>query len=105
MGLSFIGAPIGLIAGIVIQKTNSYRIPIIVGWALMVVGIGLLSTLDADSSRSKAIGYSIIAGMGIGDLILASYFPVLAPIKVAQNAHALALLVFVRNFSLVRSIQ
>ncbi|KAJ7833677.1 major facilitator superfamily domain-containing protein [Mycena leptocephala] len=101
LGLSFIGAPIGLIAGIVIQKTNSYRIPIIVGWALMVVGIGLLSTLDADSTRSKAIGYSIIAGMGIGDLILASYFPVLAPIKVAQNAHALALLVFVRNFSLV----
>ncbi|KAF7340295.1 Iron permease [Mycena venus] len=101
LGVAFIAAPMGLIAGVIIQKTNSYRIPIGVGWILMIVGIGLLSTLDADTSRGKSIGYSIIAGMGIGVLILASYFPVLAPINVSQNAHALALFVFVRNFSLV----
>ncbi|KAJ7711738.1 major facilitator superfamily domain-containing protein [Mycena olivaceomarginata] len=100
MPVAFIAAPIGLIAGIVIQKTNGYRITITVGWILAAVGYGLLSTLDADTSRGKSIGYSVICGAGFGSLILASYFPVLAPLSVRQNAPALALFVFIRNFSL-----
>ncbi|KAF7362515.1 Iron permease [Mycena venus] len=103
LGLAFISAPMGLVAGILIQKTNSYRIPIWVGWFCMIIGVGLLSTLDADTPRGKPIGYSIISGCGIGILFVASYFPVLAPLHVSKNAQALAFFVFLRNFSLVRS--
>ncbi|KAJ6472375.1 hypothetical protein C8R47DRAFT_728313 [Mycena vitilis] len=104
LGLSFIAAPMGLLAGIIIQKTNSYRVPIAFGWTMMILGMGLLSTVNADTGRSVSIGYTVIVGIGIGVLILASYFPVLAPINVTQNAQALALFVFVRNFSLVWGI-
>jgi hypothetical protein len=69
----------------------------------MIVGVGLLGTLEADTSRAKPIGYSIIAGSGIGILFVASYFPVLAPLHVSKNAQALSFFVFLRNFSLVRS--
>ncbi|KAK7059979.1 iron permease [Favolaschia claudopus] len=101
LGVAFITAPVGLFAGIVIQKTHSYRVPLWIGWIWIVVGIALLGTLDADTSRGKAIGYSIIAAIGMGTLILGSYFPVLAPVSVTKNAHALAFFVFLRNFSLV----
>ncbi|KAF7362520.1 Iron permease [Mycena venus] len=104
LGLAFISAPMGLVAGILIQKTNSYRIPIWVGWFCMIIGVGLLSTLDADTPRGKPIGYSIISGCGIGILFVASYFPVLAPLHVSKNAQALAFFVFLRNFSLVWGI-
>ncbi|KAJ6482029.1 major facilitator superfamily domain-containing protein [Mycena vitilis] len=104
LALAIIAAPAGLIAGVVIQKTNSYRVPIAVGWIFMILGVGLLSTLNFDTSRSKAIGYSAISGAGLGILILATYFPVLAPITVTQNAQALALFIFMRNFSLVWGI-
>ncbi|KAJ7050318.1 major facilitator superfamily domain-containing protein, partial [Mycena amicta] len=99
--VGFLAAPAGLIAGIIIQRTNAYRIPMSVGWVLSIVGFGLLSTLDADTSRARSIGYSVICGAGLGTLVLATYFPVLAPLSVAQNTQALALLIFVRNMSYV----
>ncbi|KAF7355674.1 Iron permease [Mycena sanguinolenta] len=101
LALAIIPAPMGLIAGLIIQKRNSYRVPLAVGWILLLIGVGLLSSLDADTSRSQAIGYTVLCGAGFGILILGSYFPVLAPIKITQNAQALALFVFIRNFSLV----
>ncbi|KAJ7624051.1 major facilitator superfamily domain-containing protein [Mycena polygramma] len=85
LGLSFIAAPMGLLAGIIPKDK-------------------LVPTVNADTGRSVSIGYTVIVGIGIGVLILASYFPVLAPISVTQNAQALALFVFVRNFSLVWGI-
>ncbi|KAJ6482238.1 major facilitator superfamily domain-containing protein [Mycena vulgaris] len=94
LGLAFVSAPMGLVAGIVIQRTNSYRVSIWFGWICMIVGVGLLSTLDADTSRAKPIGYSIIAGAGIGILFVASYFPVLAPLHVSKNAQALSFFVW-----------
>ncbi|KAJ6470866.1 iron permease [Mycena sanguinolenta] len=104
MPLAFIGAPAGLIAGVIIQKTNSYRIPITAGWVLVVVGFGLMSTLDENASRSKALASSVIVGLGTGSLILTTYFPVLAPIPVSKNANALALFIFTRNFGLIWGI-
>ncbi|KAF8143101.1 iron permease [Mycena galopus ATCC 62051] len=104
MALAFVGAPGGLIAGLIIQKTNSYRIPIAAGWSFSVVGFALLSTLNENSSRSRAIGFSVIPGLGIGSLALSTYFPVLAPIPVSKNAQALALFIFTRNLALVLGV-
>ncbi|KAJ7050309.1 major facilitator superfamily domain-containing protein [Mycena amicta] len=99
--VGFLAAPFGLIAGIIIQKTNAYRIPMNVGWMFLIVGFGLLSTVNADTGRARVIGYTVICGVGIGTLVLSTYFPVLAPLSVAQNTQALALLIFVRNMSYV----
>ncbi|KAF7367019.1 Iron permease [Mycena sanguinolenta] len=101
MPLAFLSPTAGLIAGVIIQKTTSYRIPIMVGWSLLVLGLGLLSTLDENASRAKTLAFSVISGLGTGSLILATYFPVLAPIPVSKNANALALFIFIRNFGLV----
>ena len=102
-GLSFSISPLAIIAGAVIQKTQRYRQPLWVGWILMVVGTGLLSTLDENTARGKSYGYQILSGAGIGIIYIASYFPVLSPISVTQSAPALVFFTFLRNFSLVSS--
>ncbi len=100
-GLSYTISLIALVAGIVVKMTGKYLVPIYVGWILIVIGAGLLTTLRADSSLAKAIGFELVIGSGVGVIYVAVIFPVLASIPVTQAAPAMALFVFSRNFGYV----
>ena len=63
--------------------------------------MGVLSTLRADNPSIRVIGYPIILGVGCGIQYAATYFPVLAPLPISQNAHALAFFSFCRSFAAV----
>lgn len=101
-GTAFTIAPMSVVSGVIITATKKYRPPIWFGWGLVLIGHGLLSTLHADTSRAKSIGYQIILGSGIGLVYSSIYFPVLAPLPVSSNAPALALYMFLRTFSQAR---
>ena len=88
-------------AGIAVRKTGQYLILIYVGWILIVIGAGLLTTLRADSSTAKAVGFQVVIGSGVGMVYVAIIFPILASIPVTQTAPAMALYVFSRNFGSV----
>jgi hypothetical protein len=92
---------VAIATGVAVTKTGNYMIPTYVGWGLMVVGAGILTTLRADSSMSKAIGFQLIIGGGVGIIYVACLFPVLASIPVTQTAPAMALSTFSRNFGYV----
>ncbi|KAJ7784904.1 major facilitator superfamily domain-containing protein [Mycena maculata] len=100
-GLGFVAAPCNIVAGLTISKTKRYRPQMWLAWCLIMVSAGLLSTLKADSSRGKAIGFEAIMGAGVGILSTATYFPVLAPLPISENAHALAFFIFTRAFGQV----
>jgi hypothetical protein len=89
------------VAGIVVRKTGQYLVLIYVGWILIIIGAGLLTTLRADSSIAKAVGFQVVIGSGVGMVYVAIIFPILASIPVAQTAPAMALYVFSRNFGSV----
>ncbi|KAF8996657.1 iron permease [Cyathus striatus] len=61
-------------------------------WAVMMVGLGLLSMLDADTVKGASIGYEAVVAIGLGIMTTATYFP---------NAHALAFFTFARSFGQV----
>ncbi|TFY56617.1 hypothetical protein EVG20_g8862 [Dentipellis fragilis] len=103
-GLAFTAAPMAMVTGILITKSANYRPQIWIGWALTTLGCGLLSSLDAESSRAKAIGFQLLVGSGLGIAYMGTYFPILAPLPVTENARAMALLVFLRNFAVVWGI-
>ncbi|KAN0107384.1 MFS general substrate transporter [Russula decolorans] len=97
-GLSYSISLIALVAGIAVRKTGQYLILIYVGWILIIIGAGLLTTLRADSSTAKAVGFQVVIGSGVGMVYVAIIFPILASIPVTQTAPAMALYVFSRNF-------
>ncbi|KAJ7191888.1 iron permease [Mycena pura] len=98
-GLAFSVAPSAILVGLSIAISHQYRPQIWAAWSLVIVGIGLFSTLRAGSSRATAIGFQIIPGLGVGMLTAALFFPILAPLPVEYNAQAVALLIFIRNFA------
>ncbi|KAF7289718.1 MFS general substrate transporter [Mycena indigotica] len=100
-GLGFVIAPSNIVAGITIARTKHYRPQLWLSWIIVMIAAGLLSTLHAESSRARTIGYEVFIGVGIGILTTGTYFPVLAPLPVSENAHALAFFIFTRAFGQV----
>ena len=92
---------VALVAGIAVKKTGRYLILIYAGWTLIIIGAGLLTTLRADSSIAKAVGFQAVIGSGVGMVYVSVIFPILASIPVTQTAPAMALYVFSRNFGSV----
>lgn len=71
----------------------------IAGWALTILGFGLLSMLKETSSTGIWVGFQIVSGFGLGLNFPAPDFPVLSAAPVTENAHVLALMTFVRTFA------
>ncbi|KZT20290.1 iron permease [Neolentinus lepideus HHB14362 ss-1] len=94
-------APSGIIAGATVAASKKYCPQIYLAWILAIIGAGLLSTVHADTPRSHSIGFQAVASAGLGILTSTTYFPVLAPLPVSSNAHALAFFTFFRNFAQV----
>ncbi|KAF8258921.1 hypothetical protein EI94DRAFT_1814313 [Lactarius quietus] len=103
-GFSYTCSAIAILVGIAVGKRGKYMIPTYIGWALMVSGTALLTTLRADSSMAKSIGFQLVIGSGVGTIVVASLFPILASVPVTQTAPAMTLCVFVRNFGYIWGI-
>jgi hypothetical protein len=91
-----------IIAGVSIEHFNRYRPQNLIGWIFIVIGFGLLTMLEPGTSRAISSAYQVILGIGFGILWIATQFPVMAPLPVSNNSHALAFFTFVRVFAQVR---
>ena len=91
-------APSAIITGQSVERTGHYLIQNYIGWALVMIGYGTLSLLTATSSIAMGEGLQIIGAMGFGVLYVAPNFSILAPLRVEDNAHALALMSYLRTF-------
>ncbi|PSR71998.1 hypothetical protein PHLCEN_2v12208 [Hermanssonia centrifuga] len=97
-GLALTTAPFGILFGASVARTHRYRPQAYLCWSLAIIGAGLLTLLKVDSSKSMAAGFEIVLGIGLGGISTLTYFPVLSPLPVTQNAQALAFFAFTRNF-------
>ncbi|KAG7096321.1 hypothetical protein E1B28_003766 [Marasmius oreades] len=103
-GLALTIAPVSIVVGLSVAKFRCYRPQIWVGWSIMILSMGLLSTVKETSDIWLSIGYTNILGAGIGTVYTTSVFPVLAPLPVSANAQALSLVMFLRLFGQVWGI-
>lgn len=55
-----------LIAGAMVTRTQRYRPQMWTGWCLILIGMGLLSTLKAGDSVGRAVGFGVLTGVGLG---------------------------------------
>ncbi|GJE93665.1 MFS general substrate transporter [Phanerochaete sordida] len=100
-GLAMPLGPVLIATGASIKRTHAYRAQLWLAFALAVAGFGAMSAIKADSAPGMGIGLPVLVGVGAGVWSSATYFPVLAPLPVAANAHALALFAFFRSFACV----
>lgn len=100
-GLAMTLSPISIIGGVSITVFNCYRPQLWFGWSLTVLAMGVISTLDSTSPRAMSIGFEVLAGAGMGIAYTGTFFPVLAPLSVESNAHAIGLGIFLRSFAQV----
>lgn len=91
--------PMLVVTGVTIAVSKRYRPQLWVGWGLLVLAMGLFSIVKADTPLRNSIGFSVLLGLGAGIIYAATYFPVLAPLPVSQNANALAFFAFCRSFA------
>ncbi|KAI0046881.1 iron permease [Auriscalpium vulgare] len=98
-GLSFTVPAFAIACGLSVQIVDRYRPQNYVRWVLIVIGFGVLSLLDENSSRSQYIGYQIPVAAGLGIVWISTQFSILAPLPFSNNAHALAFFTFVRCFA------
>ncbi|THU94393.1 MFS general substrate transporter [Dendrothele bispora CBS 962.96] len=103
-GLSLVVAPMGIVAGVLVSRLQCYRPQMYGAWVLLMIGTGCMSTLKADSSLATSIGFQVLTGVGLGLLVITTYFPVLAPLPVTTNAQALAFFMFCRSFGSIWGI-
>ncbi|GJE99110.1 MFS general substrate transporter [Phanerochaete sordida] len=99
LGLNAVVGPTMLLNGAFIAITKRYREVLWAGWAFYIASVGGLSTLTVGSSIAATTGFSVMLSIGSGLLYPATYFPVLAPLPVEENARALALMFFCRSLA------
>ncbi|GAA5852322.1 hypothetical protein JCM8547_006738 [Rhodosporidiobolus lusitaniae] len=82
------------ISGIVVSKTGQYKPLVLVGFALWTVGLGLLSTLDENSSTARIIGFELLNGAGQGQTLQTTVVAAQAAVQRSE----MSVVTSVRNF-------
>ncbi|KAI0826717.1 Mfs1.2 [Trametes gibbosa] len=99
LGLSLSLGPAVICSSVSVTIFKVYRPQHYLGWSIFMIGMGVFTTVDADASLAQAVGLPIVIACGAGMIFAATYFPVLSPLPVSENAHALAFFAFCRSFA------
>lgn len=78
--------PVVILCGWSVTKFAKYRPQAWFGWVILIIATGLLSTVHANTPLAHSIGYSALISIGGGFVYAITYFPVLAPLEISQNA-------------------
>jgi hypothetical protein len=62
-------APAAIAAGLSVKATERYRPQMWIAWTLIIIALGLMSTLLATDSLGKSTGYLALLGWGIGYVV------------------------------------
>ncbi|KAG8923556.1 hypothetical protein FRC02_011057 [Tulasnella sp. 418] len=98
-GSAFTIAPFAIVCGATVAIFKIYRPQNYIAWAVSAVGLGILSLLEADSSKAMWVSFQVIEGIGVGMLYTATTFPILSALPLSESAHAMALFAFLRTFA------
>ncbi|KAK6537998.1 hypothetical protein TWF694_010891 [Orbilia ellipsospora] len=93
---TFTVAPASVVVGIIVANTGKFRWALHAGWALTVLGIGLLYLLDVDTPTVSWIFINLVSGLGTGMLFPAMGLAIQAAAPVGDTGYAVAMFSFLR---------
>jgi MFS family permease len=91
-----VSAPSATITGGMIARTGKYRLAVWSGWAITILGVGILHLMDAETSVVKWIFLNAASGIGIGILFSSLAIAAQASASDAEMATAASLNPFFR---------
>jgi len=96
--------PAGVLGGLLLTKLGRYKPILVTSFAFIVVGFGLFSLLDENSSTGVWVGFQVLESFGAG-LSLAALLPaLLAPLTDKDTALATGTWAFMRSFGIVLGV-
>ncbi|KAL5114783.1 hypothetical protein ACEQ8H_007345 [Pleosporales sp. CAS-2024a] len=98
------GAILGVLAGVWIHRTGTFRGIMWIGTFLLTLGFGLFISFDAHTSTGMAVGCLMMGGGGSGLLFEAPLIAVQSQVEQQDVASATATLSFIRNIALSISV-
>ncbi|KAA8645746.1 hypothetical protein EYZ11_001255 [Aspergillus tanneri] len=90
--------PFAIIGGVLITVTGKYKPLLIVGFALMTIGMGLFTMLDDKTNTVRWVVYQVILAIGSGIALIATLPAILASLPESDVATATATWGFLRSF-------
>ncbi|KAF8595809.1 MFS drug transporter [Ceratobasidium sp. AG-I] len=69
------------LSGAMVAWKGRYRELLLSGWAMWSIALGLFATLDSSSGLGKQVGFSVFAGIGIGQTLQPSLVAVQAAVE------------------------
>ena len=91
-------APVAIIVGRSVEVTGKHLPQAYIGWALSMIGFGIMSLLDSHSSTARAEGFQVLLAVGLGIIYITPQYSVQSPLAVTDNASAIALMAWFRTF-------
>lgn len=99
-----LAVPTAVVAGVILTKWGRYQPIHIVATGLTILGLGLFTLLDADSSPAEWIIYQIITAIGLGLLLTTTLSAVQAPLEEKDVGLATATWAFIRSYGAIWGI-
>ncbi|KAI1862721.1 uncharacterized protein JN550_010058 [Neoarthrinium moseri] len=90
--------PAAIIGGLLLTKFGRYKPILVMGFALIIIGLGLFSLLDQNSSTGAWVGFQVIESIGAGLAIPTLLPALLAPLTDKDTALATGTWAFMRTF-------
>lgn len=99
-----LAVPTAVVAGGILTKWGRYQPIHIAATALTLVGLGLFTLFDADSSPAEWIIYQIITAIGLGLLLTTTLSAVQVPLEEKDVGLATATWAFIRSYGAIWGI-
>ncbi|KAH8770556.1 major facilitator superfamily domain-containing protein [Hyaloscypha finlandica] len=90
-------APAGLVASIIVKRTGRFKYLIVIGWALLLAGMGTNVTMHPDSSKAVLYAPRCLASIGAGILFPMPLFAVQSRQRGEDIGIATSIQVFARS--------
>ena len=83
-------------SGFLLSRTGDYWWNLVIGFAVWTIGLGLLSSINENTSIAKLVGYQILVGLGAGQTFQTSLVAIQACVERKDMATATGMRNFVR---------
>lgn len=94
---SLVSAATSMLSGLYVSRVRAYRPTIWVAFAVFTLGMGLMTMLDADTSKAEQEVYPLIAGLGLGCLFQTPLIALTAAMPPKAMAASTASMTLVRS--------